>query len=312
MGNMGRANVLLRLVLLAWQTLRSCSVSTRGAIEQKVCKNDQACFLKAGVAVRWDPRSHMADWWLKNFRIWEVSTFCVFRKYVNHTSIVLDLGGWIGTTSIWLATRASKVVTLEPSPRAFGALRQNILVNSDCRMKISALHAGFGNSSGFRWITDRGDSEDTLGPLLDARARDCGSSSLDKASRSSLVVVKTIDDLLVEHPFLSDTSFLKVDIEGGERYAIPAIRSFMMHSRPITFVSIHPEYLSWHVVVSTLRHLVSFCPQVHLVEFPWGGRHCRQVMLRLVTDVRKVTKRPNSFDVLCTWNQAQLAEWSVT
>ncbi|CAE7284291.1 unnamed protein product [Symbiodinium sp. CCMP2592] len=90
-----------------------------------------ACITKVGIPVRFDPSTRHAFWWRTAYPTWEESTFQIFRRFVRPDSIVLDVGGWIGSTSIWLAALAQKVLVLEPSDAAFEELVQNVAQNAD-------------------------------------------------------------------------------------------------------------------------------------------------------------------------------------
>ena len=68
-------------------------------------------------------------WDLVNKGKWETETFSVFDKYINNQTLFIDIGGWIGPTSLYGAQLAKKTLSLEPDPVAFKRLKQNADLN---------------------------------------------------------------------------------------------------------------------------------------------------------------------------------------
>ena len=68
-------------------------------------------------------------WKLVNQGKWEPETFSVFDSNIDEQTLFIDVGGWIGSTSLYAAQIAKKTIILEPDPIAFKRLKQNLGLN---------------------------------------------------------------------------------------------------------------------------------------------------------------------------------------
>ena len=68
---------------------------------------------------------------------WEPVTFNIFDQHKDKNKIAIDIGGWIGVTSIYLAKLFKSVITIEADVIAFNALSENI---NDNQCKNVSLH----------------------------------------------------------------------------------------------------------------------------------------------------------------------------
>ena len=68
-------------------------------------------------------------WCLVEHGLWEPVTFQMFRKHIQSTTLVLDIGSWIGPTSLFAANLAHTVLAFEPDHIAYNQLRSNVDLN---------------------------------------------------------------------------------------------------------------------------------------------------------------------------------------
>merc|ERR1719362_1583049 len=115
--------------------------------------SETSCLTKAGVSIRFDSQSRHASWWSSKYAAWEPWTFRAFEHFVGPCSIVLDVGGWIGATALWMSAVARRVVVLEPGSRAYGELELNAAKNSDRLGQLSLVRAALGPRRGFIKMT---------------------------------------------------------------------------------------------------------------------------------------------------------------
>lgn len=74
----------------------------------------------------------LQDWYFNVFLENKKTTFDAFQIAKNNNkTIAIDIGGWIGVTSIWLCKNFKHVVIIEPDPVSFKYLEEN-LFDSDC------------------------------------------------------------------------------------------------------------------------------------------------------------------------------------
>jgi len=73
------------------------------------------------------------EWFIPLFasESWENGTFKIFNIVKNKHTSALDLGAWIGATTIWLSKNFKHVIAIEADPIACEALVKNLKF-SDC------------------------------------------------------------------------------------------------------------------------------------------------------------------------------------
>jgi tRNA/tmRNA/rRNA uracil-C5-methylase (TrmA/RlmC/RlmD family) len=60
------------------------------------------------------------------FPTWENETFAIFESVKDPQAIAIDIGAWIGTTSIWLSKNFSHVLAIEADRVSLNCLKQNL------------------------------------------------------------------------------------------------------------------------------------------------------------------------------------------
>ena len=245
-------------------------------IDHKARKSAR-CVTKAGVPVRYTAAT--ASFFSAEYAGWEDDTsFYVFRNLVDPRSIVLDVGGWIGSTACWFANVAAKVLVLEPTPSAFPKLVGNLRANG--ATNVHPVNAALGSTNGKLFMTNRGDSMDTF--------------VSDAATGLVAVPVRTIEDLSADYPFLNNATFVKIDTEGHELHIVPALATYIASVRPTVFVSLHPHALKPTQLRATEDLLIKLCPHTY------GPMDRRLVPY----DVYRRVVRSSGRDLVCMWAPA--------
>lgn len=194
------------------------------------------------------PTDWYLQWWTKKYQHWEDRTFDIFDMFLDPRHCFIDVGAWIGPTVLYAAAKAKHIYCFEPDPEAYRVLRLNLAVNPQYH-NVTALNAALSDSDGSALLSSPrpGDSESTLIPKrVEAReAINTGplpekpgvTSQLDALT---LVEVPTITMDTVRQAYSIDgCSLMKIDIEGGERIAVPALEPFLRHYRPALYLSLH-------------------------------------------------------------------------
>lgn len=158
---------------------------------------------------------------------WEPDTFRVFCRYVTPDATVLDIGAWIGATTLYAAQLAKHVYAFEPDPVAHEQLRLNLEANAgltnvtlcNCGVSDSNEPMPFGTASSF------GDSQ---------------SSVLFGGSDVSCVEAVHLGSFLKSHD-VPDPLFIKIDIEGYEYRVLPSILESLSHRDFVLYLSTHPQ-----------------------------------------------------------------------
>ena len=182
-------------------------------------------------------------WDLVNKGKWEPETFLAFDKYINNETLFIDIGGWIGPTSLYGAQLAKKTVSLEPDPIAFKRLKQNVGLNSDTlpKKKLILLNLALWiNETKITFTSDirLGDSSSSiLREIKDSNQNNFANKSFSADTISLESLLKTIN--------LKDYNniFVKVDIEGAEYKLFKFVLGKLSEIRANVLISLHPWLL---------------------------------------------------------------------
>jgi FkbM family methyltransferase len=140
---------------------------------------------------------------------WESVTFNIFDQLKDENKIAIDIGGWIGVTSIYLSKIFKSVITIEADVVAFNALSENINDNQ-CK-NVTLYNKAFYNSTvdsivfgvnGFNYDSTLGSSTSQI------------KTHSDNDSDYSIETISIIDIIKDINP--NDIGLIKVDIEGGD------------------------------------------------------------------------------------------------
>lgn len=201
---------------------------------------------KAGFKIYYAKDTETWAWWTSTYPGWESETFKVFRKLVKSDSPVIDVGAWIGSTSIFLAHLAPKVVSVEPSDRAFKQLVANINVNPKVKRKIALVNAALGMKDEQLHFSDNGDSKDR--PVK---------------TGGKVTQVISVATFLNTYPDAAAASFVKIDTEGGEFGIIPAFEQFFRTHRPSAYISLHECFIGPEKVKQVISLLRAIFPYLY-------------------------------------------------
>ena len=169
-------------------------------------------------------------WSLVQDEAWEPQTLATIRS-LTPGSVMLEIGGWIGSTALIAAAVGVEVHSFEPDPKALVAFRQHLEWNPELAQRITLYAAAVSTETGRAVLAN-----DSLGE---------STSSLVKR-KGETVEVDTVDirDLLTE-PWIDRVALVKLDIEGGEYQVAAALADVLKRIGTPTFLlSTHVDYLS--------------------------------------------------------------------
>lgn len=196
--------------------------------------------------------AHMEFWRMAEAGIWEPATFRVLRTVLRaRRGALLDIGGWIGATALAGAAWATRVVALEPDPRAFSELLENVRLNARAAhlAPVTPLRLCLGAESG---------EVDMAGPapLGSSMSRVRGAARLpasaaDERNWGTAPIVSWRATCLSPAALaartglaVADVALVKVDTEGAEAALLPALLRWAAHAprRPAILVEIHEPF----------------------------------------------------------------------
>jgi FkbM family methyltransferase len=188
-------------------------------MERKVAKN-HITFTVKGSNEHWDAFENDS---------WEANTFDLLDKYLRNEDTMVDVGAWIGPIALYAGHKVKACYAFEPDPVAFAEFRTNLSLNPVLSKRVYAINKAI--------------TTDGKNVKLFARWNhgDSGSSLLKRVkSQNSFVEAEsmTFEDVVKTY-HLGAVDFIKMDIEGGEFFILPAILDFLKDNRPTLLVSFH-------------------------------------------------------------------------
>jgi len=145
----------------------------------------------------------------------------LFRCLVNKDDYVLDIGANIGCTSLLLGDLSRKVISFEPSPTTFYYLERNVLVSG--LTNISVQNYALGSKAGKAQIS--------FSPNNRSGAFVADSTRGAIGHTKETIQVKRLDDA-VAMLRLAHIEFIKIDVEGFEKYVIEGARNTIDQFKP--------------------------------------------------------------------------------
>tara|TARA_B110000908_G_C10081021_1_gene369579 strand:- start:63 stop:788 length:726 start_codon:yes stop_codon:yes gene_type:complete len=196
-------------------------------------------FNSYGLNFKFDPNQNTTipnfDWYINSLKneTWEPETFKVFQKCANRDKIALDIGAWMGATTIALSKHFKKVYSLEPDFLALDALRNNIKTNG-CNNVEVIPHALYSEKTKLNFGTNPDFKHEGMG----------ASTSQINSPLSSTIVETTTFDLLSDIIPFDEVGFVKVDIEGAEEYIMDDLFNLAVKYKWDVLLELHPQFMS--------------------------------------------------------------------
>lgn len=166
------------------------------------------------------------EWFWPTFAngTWEPSTFKVFDHFLKHDKNFVDIGAWIGPTTLYAASHAKNVFAFEPDPIAFDSLVKNLALNKKKNV-IPYMNAVANGWKGINFGTK-------------TKMGDSMSSEIWGSSGHLQVSAVSFEALILD----INPNFIKIDIEGGERTIFDTSRLALAECKPTIHLSLHTPW----------------------------------------------------------------------
>jgi len=207
------------------------------------------------------------------FQNWENETFDVFEQVKDNKSIAIDIGAWIGTTSIWLSKNFQHVIAVEADNESLNCLTKNL--NASKCDNVSIVAQPVLDISKNIYFGPRGCRlNESISYIKDH------SDSIHDYTVRSITFKQLIHDYVYENEALKDSkiSFIKCDIEGGEENILEDVLYFAYNNNCKVYMSFH---LSWWKEKNIddfaylFKHFKTNCPQDDVLDYlkrnPFGS-----------------------------------------
>lgn len=162
---------------------------------------------------------------------WESTTLKVFTDCIDDRTTFVDIGAWIGPTTLFVANLAKRVVSIEADPAAASQLKRNVSLNPRLSAKIEVVERAMSGIDGtvkFGARTGRGDS---MSSVLFSTNED----SWDVATLTPLQLAARLAN--------EEKLFFKIDIEGGEYELLRHFGPLAALPNSTFLIAFHPRFL---------------------------------------------------------------------
>jgi FkbM family methyltransferase len=185
------------------------------------------------VSVIEDPRFD-AYWAYVHHGQWEPQTFALLQTFVHPGAVVVDIGAWIGPTTLFAAIHAKHVLAFEPDPEAFAMLQANVAANPTLAQRISLSKACISTTDG----------PVRMGSHSSETGGDGASSMLYADSSVGWEVEGVRLETALDRAGIAQVDVLKMDVEGAESMLVPALADHLLRNQPTLMLSMHPHFMA--------------------------------------------------------------------
>lgn len=179
----------------------------------------------------------LAFWQGLNAGTWEPYTFATFKKFLREDKSYVDIGSWIGPTVLYGCQLARHCYAIEPDPKSFIILKENLSLNN------------FSNISTYELaIADR-NGELKIG-VFGVFGDSC--TSFISGSLAIAVPCLTLEEFFTRNN-ITDCNFIKIDTEGGEFLILPSAKDFLKSFKPTIQIGLHsPHFANKELYFNTI------------------------------------------------------------
>lgn len=164
---------------------------------------------------------------------WEPETLAVLERVARPGVMVLDIGAWVGPTTLFAAALGADVLAVEADPAAFALLAANVEANPDLAARIRLLNAAAAPTPGTLALAAPRKLGDSMSSVLMAGA---GAAGFEAA-------VVTPAELASRLPAGVPLA-VKIDIEGGEYDLLPSFSPVTARCTQGFLVAFHPRLMA--------------------------------------------------------------------
>jgi FkbM family methyltransferase len=172
----------------------------------------------SGFALHFHPTPITVEAWVNPSRAY-VSELAFLTQFLRPGDAVIDVGAHVGLLSVasaHLVGSSGRVVSIEPHPRVYGYLTENVDLNG--LRNVETIQCAVGRERGVNVLSDESsDDWNFLG-----------------AEQGVEVAVSPLDELI---PIDLSPSLLKVDVEGYERFVFEGARRTLDRTECVLFES---------------------------------------------------------------------------
>lgn len=212
-------------------TIKKISLEYINKFYIKTSKNNEIFFIKR-------ENNNNSNFWQNNFINWENETFEIFDKFLDKNKIIIDIGAWIGTTSLYCSRKSKHVYCIEADKQSVEDLSENLKNNcinnytiiNKAIFDINNIFVNFGKNI---FMNDS--------KLNDSTSQICNINI--NSNEHYQVKTITIENIIKDYNInTNEISLIKVDIEGGEENILKQLYNIhLIYNIPI-YISFHYDW----------------------------------------------------------------------
>ncbi len=228
--------------------------------------SDLITVLKKGVTHKFAKFDDETDYFTSQvFQNWDNERFEVLDQVKDLNGVAIDIGAWIGTTSIWLSKNFQHVISVECDRISLTCLEKNLQA-SECT-NVDICNRPLAATSKRVIFGPRGNKLNESISCIKNQTTNV---------QDYLVRPITLKQLLCDYVYANykvdskTVSFIKCDIEGGEEDIIEDILYFCYHNNCAAYVSFHLDWWESHKIRDfdyLFKHFETNCPTSDLCGY---------------------------------------------
>jgi len=154
----------------------------------------------------------------------EAELWPILDRLLPEGGVFLDVGAHVGHWTLRLASKASRVVSIEANPVTASTLRRNIALNDIGNVEVIEMAA---------W------DEDAVLALDDPYNQVAGGSTRVVPADDGTVIAGRLDDAL---EWLTHLDLVKIDVEGADIHVLDGMAALVERLKPTLFIECHDIY----------------------------------------------------------------------
>lgn len=160
--------------------------------------------------------------------LWEPETFALMDRFLEPGWRWVDIGAWIGPTALYAAAKGAQVDAYECDPVALRALKANLALNPELRVRVNEFALGAENKYQIGRSNQLGNSETSL-----IRPPE------DHLWCAAVPVCDALEIFQAKGYASDPHTIVKMDVEGSEFVILPRLAELISDSRCVWLVSFH-------------------------------------------------------------------------
>jgi FkbM family methyltransferase len=180
------------------------------------------------------------SFWRDVYSYWEYDTFQVFDHFLSQDKIMIDIGGWIGTTAMYGSRKSKYVYIVEADNKSVFDMSNNLKIN--CKNNYTIINKAIYNVDdinlkfGKNKFSNNSKMNDSSSQIY---------SDTDTSDEFYLTKSITINRILTEYQINpAEIGLIKVDIEGGEENILNDLFALYKSYKIPMYISFH--YSWWN------------------------------------------------------------------